>query len=359
MNLGTLRRLVLLGNAVALAAAGWAAWDSLQEKPAPRDEKEWPRLFPVKKSESTDFASLGPGPRDGYAAAVSWPQGDKPVPKAETTTVEEKRPDPFQTTYKLAGLFFAEGPEVPPYNTFVLLNKAGADRSFAVQVGTRIPEEPTANLKNKVYTPWLLLGAELARDKEGPEGRRVLESPTRAKFVNVETNEEQVLTLEPGEIPVLSNPAAAATGPEIGTPAADGRLPPGQAMTARRLKYDLVQGVVEWEVAEQEIEWLGDYSDAEAKSVATVESRGPDGKPDGFVLKSIKPGSRADQYGFKPEDKIIAVNEEKVTSTADAVSKGKAQYETGRTTFQIKALRAGKEMNFTFHAPKKKGRAKP
>ena len=119
---------------------------------------------------------------------------------------------------------------------------------------------------------------------------------------------------------------------------------------------DAARGVVEWELPETEAEWIEFHAEDQASKISTVPAKDAEGRPDGFVLKAVAKDSRAAEYGFKAEDRVIAVNSERVNSTEQAVAVGKRQYEGGTSTFSVKVLRAGKEMNFTFHAPKKKAK---
>ena len=177
MNLTSLRRLVLAGNAVALLAAGASAWVSLEGRPAPRDEKEWPRLFPTKKAEGADLQSAGPGPKDEYARAVEWPQGDRPVEKGPETKVEAPKVDPFRTTYRLNGVFVSPSTFDSYAQLALVLPKDSP--GFSVGMGERIPQDPGRT--KSPPTPWRLNDVRLG----GVDGATKEVRPSVAVFINV------------------------------------------------------------------------------------------------------------------------------------------------------------------------------
>lgn len=347
MTLTALRRTVLAANVLAVLAAGAAGWYSLSAKPAAA--RDWPKVFPTKKSDGASSELARPEPKDQYTAAVDWPQGPKPVPVDNTPKPPPAPVDLFKSKYKLNGVFVGLPDRTPSY---VQLTAEGVDRPFSVRLGEQIKVDPTANLNEPPYTPWLLVEV-YAWSGQGKE------EPCRAVFQNIQTYEKQTLEMKAGNVVSLDNPNPI-DRPPIGIEDPSGKPPRSQSVRARPVRMDPTAGVFEWEFEDLEMEYLDAWSEDQAAMISTVPSKDAAGNPDGFVLKAVKAGSRAEAYGFKAEDKIISVNGEMVTSTPDAVSKGKKQYEGGAKTFQIKALRAGKEMNFTFHAPeKKKGKAKP
>jgi hypothetical protein len=346
MTLTALRRTVLAANVLAVLAAGAAGWFSLSAKPAAA--RDWPKVFPTKKTDGAANEVSRPEPKDQYTAAIDWPQGPKPVPVDNTPKVAAPPPNPF-SKYKLNGVFVGLPDKTPSY---VQLTAEGVDRPFSVRLGEQIKVDPTANLNDPPYTPWLLVEV-YAWDGKGKE------EPCRAVFQNIQTYAKETLEMKAANVPPLDNPNPIER-PPIGILDPSGKPPRSQSVRARPVRMDPAAGVIEWEMEEPELDYLDAWSEDQASMISAVSTKDAQGNPDGFVLKSVKAGSRAEAYGFKAEDKIISVNGEQVTSTTDAVAKGKKQYEGGTKTFQIKALRAGKEMNFTFHAPeKKKGKARP
>jgi hypothetical protein len=352
MNLTTLRRLAWVGNAAALAAAGAAGWIAWQTRPVPRDEKAWPKAFPVKKGTPADLERAGPGARELYTAAVDYPQGDKPVEKkAESEKVEAPKVDPFKTKYKLNSVFAAE----KPMDSYAQLLQTGLDRAFSVLVGERIPAEPTAIQEVTVLTPWALRSVSTGNRDPGTG----IATSATATFVNVDTGETQTLEV------VHQGPGTLQGKPEgpgkinFRSDVSD-RPPRNQPIRAvRGERTDPAAGIYEWELPEGETEFLLAWSEDEAKAVAAVPSKGPDGQPNGFTLKSVKPGSRAAEYGFQAEDRVISVNSVPVNSIEGAIAVGKGQYEEGKSSFQVKAIRKGKEVSYTFRAPRKKDGAAP
>src|SRR5688500_10814196 len=103
MNLTNLRRLVLAADVAALAAAGAAAWYSLQA--APVAPKDWTKLFPVRTAQPADMTASTPAPKEQYTGAVNYAQGDKPVVVAAGPAAEVVKVDDFLTRYRLNGIF--------------------------------------------------------------------------------------------------------------------------------------------------------------------------------------------------------------------------------------------------------------
>jgi hypothetical protein len=347
MTLTALRRIVLACDLAALLAAGASGWYSFQATPA--EARDWQKLFPVKSSATSDVQDLGPGPKEEYTASITWPQGERPVEVKPDNTPPPPKVDPFKTKYHLNGVFLGRY----PFNSFVQLTAEGVDRAFSVGVGERIAQDPTALQSPPQLTPWRLNSV-----RAGGWDAKGLPLPCVAVFQNMETFQEQTLDMIAGNAVALDNPNDEKK-PGIGQEDPSGKRPKDQPMRAVPIRIDVAAGVVEWEVPDSEIEWLGDWGEDQAHSISIVESKDSAGRPDGFTLKAVAPGSRAAEYGFKPEDKVISVNSQPVSSVTDAIAKGKQQYDNGANVFQIKALRAGKEVNFTFHAPppKKKRQA--
>ncbi len=345
MTLTALRRIVLACDAAALLAAGACGWYALQATAA--EARDWQKLFPVKSSATSDIQDVGPGPKDEYTASITWAQGEKPVEVKPDNKPAPPPVDPFKTTYHLNGVFLGRS----PFNSYVQLTAAGIDRAFSVGVGERIPVDPAPPPGSPLqFTLWRLNSV-----RAGGYDAAGQPLPCLAVFKNMETLQEQTLDMIAGNAVALDNPGDRnPIKPFLENPS--GKRPKDQPMRAVFLRNDIAAGVVEIEVPDTEVEWLGDWGGEEAKLISAVESKDASGKSDGFTLKSIQPGSRAAEYGFKPEDKVISVNSQPVSSVADAVAKGKQQYESGANIFQVKALRAGKEVNFTFHAPPKKQR---
>jgi hypothetical protein len=346
MTLTALRRVVMAANGLAILAAGAAAWFSLRAEPAAA--RDWPKIFPAKRTDAGTNEVTGPGPKDEYTASLSWPQGPKPVPVDDTPKAPPPPVDLFKSKYKLNGVFLGR-PDLAP--SFAQLTAEGVDRPFSVKVGERIQQDPTALQVDPVLTPWLLVDVR-EWDGRGPK------SPCAADFLNIQTGDKQTLEMIAGNVVSLDNPPSKDI-PPFGSVDPSGKPPRGQQIRAKPVRLDPANGVLEWNIEDAEVDYLDAWGDDQAREISAVTSKDAEGRPDGFILKAVKPGSRAEAYGFKPEDKIISVNGEKVVSTENAVATGKKQYEGGAKTFQVKALRAGKEMNFTFHAPeKKKGKAK-
>jgi len=348
MTLTTLRRLVLAGNAAALLAAGAAAWHSLQVDSSPRDPKEWQKLFPVK-TRSDALETKSPGGLDLYVGAATWPQGEKPLPKTEEKPEDRAPPpDPFKTKYTLCTVFSAEGGN--PFDSFAQLRMKGDERPFSVRVGDLIPTDPW--LWNSPPTEWRLNDVFVAKapdkDRNSP-GRQV-----QAIFRHVSKDEVQILessVILPRDLPsALDIREGTLPGQEEGVA---GRPSKDQPIRIRLVSEDKDTGDVTWEVADGEVEWLGFYADDEVAQISAVPSKDAAGNPDGFTLKAVPRGSRAAQMGFIAEDKVIAVNGTPVSSTENAISVGKQQYEGGKSTFVVKVLRAGRERNYTFKATKK------
>jgi hypothetical protein len=344
MNLTFLRRLVVVANLVALGFSGWAGWATVRDRPRPRDEKEWPRLFPVKPAVQAGLEQGGPAPKDEYTGAIRYAEGEKPV-KAGPEAAAPPPPDPFKTKYRLTWVIESDRSRM---DSTAQIQVAGSptDRPFSVRVGTRLPEDPFSD--KSALTPWRL--DDVSSGGKDPEGKSIL--PSRAVFHHVETGEEQVLE---SAVQMGSLQSGMPTGPGDGGPVLPGPFrnagggagpSPDQPPQFRLVNRDPANP--EWEVSDDELDWLGVYSDEEAKKIATLSGS------DGITVKAVPKGSRAEAVGLKAEDRIISVNDEKVSSVEQAVSVGKRQYDGGTNTFSVKVLRAGKEHNFTFHAPKKK-----
>ncbi len=348
MNLTNLRRLVLAADVAALAAAGAAAWYSLQA--APVAARDWARLFPVRAAQPADLQSAGPGPKEQYTAAVTYAQGDKPAPVVAGPAAEVVKVDDFLTKYRLNGIFL--GSDID--SSFAQLQTGPKESAitFSVGLGGQIPADLSTTQDPPPFTPWRL--NELREAAWDPAAKRFL--PCAAVFIHNETFERKVLEMIAGNPPDLQNKEAP-PGPGIGVarPAGPRKDLP---FRGRRILTDNPDEVA-WEVSEEEAEFIATWSSDQASRISIVESKDAAGNPDGFVLKGVPADSRAHDVGFRQEDKVISVNNEKVSSTADAMAKGKKQFEGGTTVFQLKVLRKGKEMSFTFHAPKKKNRAKP
>ncbi len=256
--------------------------------------------------------------------------------------------DPFKSRYRLNGVFLG----VSPFNSYaqLVLIEEKEPRGFSVGVGERIPVDPTTLQSPPQLTPWRLQAV-----RAGSWDAKGQPLPCVATFQNVDTLAEQVLDMIAGNAVTLDNPSEIKKE-GIGHEDPSGKRPKDQPIRAVLIRADLAAGIMEWEVPEGEVAFLGDWGDDQAKMISTAASKDASGQPNGFTLKAVQPGSRAAEYGFKPEDKVISVNAQPVNSVEDAVSKGRSQYDNGTTIFQIKALRAGKEMNFTFHAPAPKAK---
>jgi hypothetical protein len=345
MNLTTLRRLVLVGNIAAFGAAGAAAWHAFDSRPVPRDEKEWPKIFPVKPTATLD-ANNGLPPQPEFIAAVNWSQGEKPKPVTPDEKIDVPKVDPFKSKYRLNCVFVAEQKQ-ESYAQLALT--ASGSAGFSVRVGEKIPEDP-ADRGSPKCTPWRLEDVTAA----SAEGS----GKSTARFLNVDTEEEIVLELVTGmpggSFVGTKTPTGGGDARQWQTARADGRPDENQPSRVIRLRADKVKGEYEFEFPDEEWDWLGEYGEKEIGKFATVAYKDGSGNPDGFTLKSVPPGSRLADLGFKAEDRVISVNGEKVNTTEQAVSVGKRQYEGGKNTFALKFLRAGKEVNYTFHAKKKK-----
>jgi hypothetical protein len=346
MNLTNLRRLVLLLDVAALAGAGAAAWFSV--KAAPAAAKDWQKLFPVRTVPSADLQASGPGPKEQYVASISYPQGDKPAPVVAAAAGPVVVVDDFLTKYKLNGLYV--GATIKSSYAQLQFVQGGAPVTFTVGLGCQIPAEIGTAQEFPPLTPWRL--NELVETPWDPKSKQ----PTKcaAVFIHNETGERKVLEMDAGNPIVLQAPEAP-SGAGIGTLRQSGpdRKQPFRGRQIQTGSPDRI----EWEVAEEELDYLEVWSSDQVSRISAVEAKDDSGAPDGFVLKGVPADTRAYEVGFRQEDKIISVNDEKVSSTADAMAKGKKQFDGGTTVFQLKVLRKGREMTWTFHAPKKK--AKP
>jgi len=346
MNLTAIRRLVLVGNVAAFGAAGAAAWHAFDSRPAPRDEKEWPKLFPVKQAATVE-AGPGLGPQPEFIAAVNWSQGEKPKPVSQEAVVEAPKVDPFKVKYKLNCVFVAE-PKQESYAQLAL-TAAGAP-GFSVKVGEKIPDDPAdRGNPNTKYTPWRLVDVYSASlDGSGK---------STARFLNFETDEEVVLELVTatpgGSFASSKSSTGAGDSRQWQTARVDGKPVENQPSRINFLRVDKVKGEYEVEFPDEEWEWLDEHGEKEIGKIATAPYKDASGNPAGFTFKSVLPGSRAADLGFKAEDRIISVNGEKTNTIEQAVSVGKRQQEAGKSTFVVKGIRAGKEINYTFHAKKK------
>ncbi|MCK6482250.1 MAG: hypothetical protein HUU06_09940 [Planctomycetaceae bacterium] len=334
MTLTALRRLVMSGTLLSLGAAGGAAWFSFQAKASPRPAEEWPKLFPVKAGSGVDLGAKGPGPLPEYVEATKWPQGELP-PKVDPAAakVEAPKVDPFESKYRLNWVQVGALVE----DCFAQL-KIGAGEAFSIGVGGRIPEVPE-DPKSDAMTLWRLIGVS-----EGGGGK-----PASASFRNLDTLE--VKTLSAVLAPVKDFTKDMQGGNDIGG-AEDSVV--GKPDRKRRLqvvpvKEDHEKGEYEYRIPEEDGVWLDAYSDEEAAKL------GVQGGPDGIVLKAVPVNSRAYDLGFRSEDRVISVNGEKVTSTEDALAKGRRQHAEGASTFEIRGIRKGKEVKYTFHATRKGG----
>ncbi len=344
MTLTVLRRLVASGAAVSLLAAGGAAWFALQADASVRPPEEWARLFPVKDRATSAVSAQSPAPMPEYMK-VLWVQGEKPKPvNADAKPVEAPPPDPFQ--YRLVAPFKGAGPE-DDYAQIQPLVPPGA-QAFSIRVGDRVPD-PAGD--GKPLLPWRLEAVSLAGERS---------SSSSALFRNIDTDEEKTLTTEIYRIGVLAVLPGAETGGKtqgVGTRTA-GVPPPDQPPRFLIDASDRAKGEIRIEVPEEEADFLGAHSDKEAGKISIVPYRDAEGNAAGFVIKGLSQDSRARDAGFKPEDRVIAVNGEKVDSTEQALGVGRRQYDGGTNLFVVKIVRAGKVMNFTFHAPKRKGGGK-
>lgn len=341
MTLTNLRRAVLAATVLSLAGAGGAAWFSLQAEASPRPQEEWPKLFPVKPSGASDVGPPGPGPLPEYLGPAGWPQGDKPVKVDPAARPVEKPPDPFEKKYRLNGVFVGSS----PVDSLAQLTAEGIPLAFSLWVGERIPEAP--GVRGSALTPWRLDEVHLG------SGSR----PARVLFRHVDTGEEKTREVVVGAPPSLApGPGSGGTADLGGVSVTIAGVPPkDQPPRAVLLRADRAKGEYEWEIPESEGDWFGAWGDEEASRIDVVPAKDAAGNPDGFVIKGLRPDSRAKHLGFQAEDRVISVNGERVSSTEDAISRGRRQYDSGTSTFTVVAVRSGKELKFTFHAPKKKG----
>ena len=333
MTLTLLRRLVLAGACASLLAAGGAAWYSTHAEAATRTKEEWDKLFPVKSPGGADAGQNTVRPITEYTAAAGWVQGEKPK-KDTGPVVKAPPPDPFQ--YRLVSALVGRT-KLESCAQIQCTNPAGP--SFTLGVGEQVPADPGG--PGKEVREWRLNDLTSADAK----------NPARAVFTNLETGEERVLTVEIGAlVSIFGSPDANAAGTTPGVTRGEaGKVSPDQKPRYIPLREDKVNGVFEYEIPDDEAAFLGDYGDREASKVDVLPDK------DGFIIKGMAPDSRARSMGFQKEDRVVSVNGEKVASTEQALGVGRRQYDGGTGTFVVKILRSGKEMNFTFHAPKKKG----
>src|SRR5688572_23784804 len=152
MNLSTLRRVVWCVGGAALLAAGGSAVYALDASPAPRDEKEWVKLFPVKKTDASKLVQE-PKPKDEYTSAALWPQGPMPVKQEATGPAPPPPPpDPLQGVTLIS---VVESNEGMLYSSATL---AKDKVCFSMAVGECIPldfKDP-----NSARGPWRLDGVK-------------------------------------------------------------------------------------------------------------------------------------------------------------------------------------------------------
>lgn len=337
MTLTVLRRLVAAGAVLALVGAGGAAWFALQAEASARPPDTWTKAFPAEKKGSADLANQGPGPNKEYLD-VLWVQGEKPKKEnPNEAKVEAPKVDPFQfrllsiwaTARREDGLAQIQ-PTAPPNAP-----------ALSVPVGLRVPDPAAGD--GKALLPWKLEEIRLPTEKD----------PAMAIFRNLDTDEERTLSAEPYK-PGLQATLPGAEGERKIDGVMGGREgvpPPDQQARFIRISEDKAKGTAEYQTPDEEVWFLENHSDKEVSKISTVPATGSQG---GFVIKGLAADSHAKAAGFKAEDRVISVNGERVASPEQAVSTGKRQYEGGTSTFVVKIDRAGKEMNFTFHAPKKK-----
>jgi len=348
MNLTALRRLVWAADAAALLAAGGAAWYAIGADAAPRDREEWVKLFPTRKSDSSKLVNE-PGPYEIYKLAATWDQGPKAV-KVEATAGPVgpvAPPDPLQDVTLVSVVQSTDG----MLHSSATLRKDKT--TFSMRVGECIPLDP--NEPKSARGPWRL--DEVRAASYDPATDRT--TPSEALFHHVETLETALRKSESisggsADLGGHAGAAAAAGDGPIEHADADGVPRKDQAPVLRLVRADKEKGEYEYELPEREVNWLTHHAADEAKSIATTPVSEAEGG--GFRLKSVPASSRLAASGLKAEDRVIAVNGEKVASTEQAIAVGKKQYEGGTGTFTIKVERAGKVMNFTFHAPRKKAR---
>jgi hypothetical protein len=222
--------------------------------------------------------------------------------------------------------------------------------SFTLHVGERILQSP--NDSKSPPGPWRLDAVKCTSGDPSIPGSAFTAA---AVFHHIEDGREAVKTMEAASESTLPPPDGPPGDDSIfrrrdalGRP--ERNKPPRLAL----VRSDPATNTVEFVIPEEEVEWLEAWAGDEAKGVAAVPVKDENGNPDGFQIKSVAKGSRLEAAGFKAEDRVVSVNNEKVASTEQAIAVGKRQYDEGRSTFSVKAIRNGKEMNFTFHAPKKK-----
>ncbi|HEU4394284.1 MAG TPA: hypothetical protein VFS92_01885 [Planctomycetota bacterium] len=346
MNLSTLRRLVWCVGGAALLAAGGAAVYALDANPSPRDEKEWTKLFPVKRTDASKLVQE-PKPKDEYTSVASWPQGPMPVKQGPVGEAPPPPPpDPLQGVTLVSVAESSEG---------MLLSSATLSKDkvcFSMRVGECIPldfKDP-----NSARGPW-----RLDRVRAGgfdATGQTVRQD--EAVFHHLDTMEEAIRKSDS-----VSDKSFGASGPG-GAAAADGSIekadPQGgprrdQPPVVRLVRVNAEKNAEEYEIPEREVEWLNAFASEEAKQISATPVSAEEGG--GFRLKSVPASSRLAASGFKVEDRVISVNGEKVSSTENAIAVGKKQHESGTQSFVVVIERAGKLITKTYHSPKKK--AKP
>lgn len=348
MNLSTLRRVVWCVGGAALLAAGGAAVYALDANPAPRDEKEWTKLFPVKKTDASKLVQE-PKPKDEYTSAASWPQGPMPVKQAAVGEAPPPPPpDPLQGVTLVSVAESSEG---------MLLSSATLAKDkvcFSMRVGECIPldfKDP-----NSARGPWRL--DRVTAGGFDTAGKTVRQD--EAVFHHLDTMEEAVRKSDSVRGASLETGKDGPGGPTAGDSAFEradptGRPPRNQPAVVRLVRIDREKNLEEYEVPEGEVEWLSNYASDEAKQISATPVSEKEGG--GFRLKSVPASSRLAASGFKAEDRVISVNGENVSSTENAIAVGKKQHASGTNSFVIVIERAGKVITKTYHSPKKK--AKP
>jgi hypothetical protein len=347
MNLSTLRRLVWCAGGAALLAAGGAAAYALDVDATARDEKEWVKLFPVRKTDASKLVRE-PGPKDEYSLAASWPQGPMPV-KVENAgpAAPPPPPDPLQDVVLLSVSVSSGG----MLQSSATLSKD--KRTFSMMVGECIPLDANSGESNVPRGPWRLDEVR-AGYFDAAKNATV---PDVAIFHHIDTMEEAIRRSESASTSILGVAGGAGAGGDgpFRVADGDGKPRPEQAPVMRLVRYDKEKGVEEWELLEGEVEWLTAYASDEAKKISATPVSAEEGG--GFRLQTVPAGSRLAASGFKAQDRVISVNGEKVNSTENAIAVGKRQHESGTQTFKVEIERAGKVITKTYHAPKKK--AKP
>ncbi|MHC4820844.1 MAG: hypothetical protein ACYTDX_03870 [Planctomycetota bacterium] len=350
MTLSALRHLVLAGNFVAIAAAGGAGWYAYTLDVEIRDPKEWKKALPATGTSKADRQD-GPGGIQGYNKAIDWPMGARPVKEeVKVDKTPKKVVDPFKTSYDLrVAMVCADD----PFRSWVLLQDK-SKRSFRVGMGSYVLKDPwgTEGPRGE-RTAWRLDRVWIEAEPGAKLGER--KENHLALFINDETEDTQQFEMDLSSGGFLSEGFDGLELKDIKVPFAE------KPFAGRLIKKDLeaANPVIEWELPEDEAEWLVTYSDEEAKKLGFGESNTDDdgdGKPDGFVVKSLAPDSRAARLGMKAEDRVISVNDQKVDSNEQAIDVGKRDYDAGRSSFRVQIDRQGKIMNFTFHAKKGKGK---